>query len=108
MSRPLKVNSAARHAKGSARNKGERGDTLIEVLMALVVLSLTALAVMIAFSTSISASQQHRDLATAHIVMASYSQQAISLMEQPCPTSSFGTVRAFSRRVFREVTRHLR
>jgi prepilin-type N-terminal cleavage/methylation domain-containing protein len=62
--------------------RGERGDTLIEVLMALLVLSLCALAIMIAFSTSISASQQHRDLATANIVLASASQQAIAEIQQ--------------------------
>ena len=37
---------------------------------------------MIAFSTSISASQQHRDLATANIVLANYSQQAIAQIQQ--------------------------
>ncbi len=66
---------------GSTR-RGDRGDTLIEVLVALVVLGITALAIIIAFSTSISASQEHRDLATANIVMSSYSQQAISQIEQ--------------------------
>jgi type II secretory pathway pseudopilin PulG len=67
---------------GESRSRGERGDTLIEVLMALVVLSITALAIMIAFSTSISASAEHRDIATAQIVLANYSQQAISQIEQ--------------------------
>src|SRR5580698_8274926 len=68
---------------------GERGDTLIEVLVALVVLGITALAIIIAFSTSISASQEHRDLATANIVMANYSQQAIAQIQES-PTDLFG------------------
>jgi hypothetical protein len=50
--------------------------------MALIVLSMAALAIMIAFSTSISASQEHREIATANIVLANYSQQAIAQIEQ--------------------------
>jgi type II secretory pathway pseudopilin PulG len=70
------------------KGQGERGDTLIEVLLALFVLGLTALALIIAFSTSISASQRHREIATANIVLSSVSQQAISQIEQQ--TSLFG------------------
>lgn len=73
----------------SMKVRDERGDTLIEVLVSLVVLGITALAILIAFSTSISASQEHRDLATANIVLASYSQQAIAQIEQS-PTNLFG------------------
>ncbi len=84
MSRITNVNSTMTPSKRVAgvKVRGERGDTLIEVLMALLVLSLCALAIMIAFSTSISASQQHRDLATANIVLASASQQAIAQIQQ--------------------------
>jgi type II secretory pathway pseudopilin PulG len=64
------------------RARGERGDTLIEVLIALLVLGLTALALIIAFSTSISASQRHRDIATANIVLGTASQEALSQIEQ--------------------------
>src|SRR5580692_9152734 len=84
MSRKSNGDSALTPNQNSVSEKGrdDRGDTLIEVLMALLVLSLCALAVMIAFSTSISASQQHRDLATANIVLASASQQAIAQIQQ--------------------------
>lgn len=70
------------HFTIARKDHGENGDTLIEVLVALLVLSVCALALIIAFSTSISASAEHRDLATAHIVLASYSQQAIAQIEQ--------------------------
>src|SRR5580658_6140057 len=73
------------------KSRGDRGDTLIEVLMALMVLSITALAIMIAFSTSISASQEHRDLATANIVLASASQQALAQIEQTPKLFGCGT-----------------
>jgi type II secretory pathway pseudopilin PulG len=71
-----------RSAIFSSMGMGDRGDTLIEVLMALLVLSICALALIIAFTTSISASAEHRDIATAHIVLASYSQQALAQIEQ--------------------------
>jgi type II secretory pathway pseudopilin PulG len=64
------------------KDRGERGDTLIEVLMALLVLGLTALALIIAFSTSVSASQRHRDIATANIVLGTASQQALAQIQQ--------------------------
>jgi type II secretory pathway pseudopilin PulG len=63
-------------------DRGERGDTLIEVLMALMVLGLTALALIIAFSTSVSASQRHRDIATANIVLGTASQEALAQIQQ--------------------------
>ena len=50
--------------------------------MALLVLGLTALALIIAFSTSLSASQRHRDIATANIVLGTASQQALAQIEQ--------------------------
>jgi type II secretory pathway pseudopilin PulG len=59
----------------------ERGDTLIEVLLAVVVLGLASVALLIAFSTSISASAEHRRLATANISLGSVSQQAIAEIE---------------------------
>jgi type II secretory pathway pseudopilin PulG len=70
------------------KDRGDRGDTLIEVLFALFVLGLTGLALIIAFSTSISATQRHRQIATANIVLDSASQQAISQIEQN--TALFG------------------
>lgn len=57
---------------------GEAGDTLVEVLLALIVLGLASVALLIAFSTSISASAQHRQLATSDIALSAISQQAIS------------------------------
>ena len=58
--------------------RSEAGDTLIEVLLALVVLGLASVALIIAFSTSITASALHRRLASADIVLNSTSQQVIA------------------------------
>ena len=66
---------------GDVRGRGERGDTLIEVLLALMVLGLTAVALLLAFSTSISGSARHREIATANTVMDSASQLAIAQIQ---------------------------
>jgi titin len=63
------------------RHHGEDGDTLIEVLLALIVLGLATVALMIAFGTSISASAEHRNLTTINSILTSASQQAISEMQ---------------------------
>jgi type II secretory pathway pseudopilin PulG len=63
------------------RHYGEDGDTLIEVLIALIVLGLATVALMIAFGTSISASAEHRNLTTINSILTSASQQAISEMQ---------------------------
>ena len=64
-----------------ARDRGERGDTLIEVLLSVIVLGLTGVALLIAFSTSISGSAEHRRLTTANLVLSSASQQAIAQIQ---------------------------
>ncbi|MGC2169139.1 MAG: hypothetical protein WA580_08570, partial [Acidimicrobiales bacterium] len=60
------------------RRRDESGDTLIEILMALVVLGLASVALIIAFGTSISSSAEHRQLSSSGIVLDSISQQVIS------------------------------
>jgi hypothetical protein len=52
----------------------EAGDTLVEVLLALVVIALTAVAILGAFATSISASSEHRTLATSDTALRSFAE----------------------------------
>ena len=73
-----------------ASRYSEAGDTLVEVLLALIVLGLTSVALLIAFSTSISASATHRTLAVDDTVLATATQVTISnIQAQPtlfsCP-----------------------
>ncbi len=69
----------------TVRDRGTRfseaGDTLVEVLLAVIVLGLASVALIIAFSTSISASAEHRQLATSDILLSTVSQEAISVIE---------------------------
>jgi hypothetical protein len=60
----------------------EAGDTLIEVLLAIVVLGMTSVAIIVAFATSISGSAEHRSLATMDTVLRSAAEQAISQIQQ--------------------------
>jgi type II secretory pathway pseudopilin PulG len=70
-----KARRAAAHANS---RRSEAGDTLIEVLIALVVLSLASVALITGFSTTISSSAVHRQLTTSGVVLDALSQQAIA------------------------------
>ena len=84
---------------GSGRDRySDAGDTLVEVLLALIVLGLASVALLIAFSTSISASAEHRALATDDTVLATATQVTIANIQSqpslfgcspPAPLSSF-------------------
>jgi hypothetical protein len=63
------------------RGRSEAGNSLVEVLLAAMVLGLASVALLIAFSTTIAASAEHRRLATSDIVLGSVSQQAIAGVE---------------------------
>jgi type II secretory pathway pseudopilin PulG len=71
--------------------RSEVGDTLIEVLLALVILGLASVALLLAFGTSISASAQHRSLTTFDTVLRTASEEAISQIQNQQPNSLFGT-----------------
>ena len=74
------------------RRRSEAGDTLIEVLLALVVLGLASVALLLAFATSISGSGEHRSLTTVDTLLKSFVESATSQIEkqpyQPCATVS--------------------
>lgn len=62
-------------------NNSERGDTLIEVLITLVVISLCVIAFLIAFTTSITASAKHRTFVSLDTVLRTVSENAQSQIE---------------------------
>jgi type II secretory pathway pseudopilin PulG len=76
----------------------EAGDSLVEVLLAVVIIGITAVSLMAGFATSISASAEHRDLVTLDTILRSYAesatyqiQQASSPLFVSCGTTYFPT-----------------
>lgn len=85
----------------------ERGDTLLEVLITVLVVSITSIALLLGFSTSISGSAAHRALASNDVAMRTVSQSVYAQVEaqsganvyDPCaayygsstPSSEFNT-----------------
>ena len=67
----------------------DRGDTLIEVLLALVILGIAGVALLTGFATSITASGTHRNLATLDTSVRTASNEAISEV-QTAASSVFG------------------
>ncbi len=59
-------------------DRSDRGDTLVEILLALIVLSLATVALLLGFSTSINASSTHRNLAATTVALEAVEQQAQS------------------------------
>ena len=77
---------AARRSQSDRDRYDERGDTLIEVLMTLIVLSIAVLALLISFATGISASVDHRNLAKNDVVLRQVEEQAFyQIQQQPSP-----------------------
>ncbi len=86
------------------RRNSESGDTLVEVLIALVVLSFAALAMLTAFGAALSSSQEHRNLTNISTAQKSVTQQIIAQLEnanpplyQSCaPVSTYQTTVSFT------------
>lgn len=79
----------------ASRVADERGDTLIEVLITLIILSVSGLALLAAFSTTITGSAQHRSLAANDVVLRTVAESAFSEIQQqqspeyqPCAATS--------------------
>ena len=85
-----------RGVRAEGRTRGDdSGDTLIEVLMSLVIMSITVVALLGAFSTALSASAVHRNLAVTDTVLRSVSESVYSAFQQTnpaifasCPTAT--------------------
>lgn len=68
------------------RRRSESGDTLIELLIAMAVMTVTGASVLGAFVTSINASTQHRQFATINTLLRSYAEAATYQIQlQPSP-----------------------
>lgn len=66
--------------------RGDAGDTLVEVLITIIILSVTGLALLEAFSATIGGSAQYRSLAANDVVLRAAAESAYSMIvQQPSP-----------------------
>jgi type II secretory pathway pseudopilin PulG len=81
----------SKHASGRRHlrwQRGDAGDTLIEILFAVVIISLTVAAVMGALTTTITGSAEHRQLATDDTLVKSFAESVkyqLQLRTSPAP-----------------------
>jgi type II secretory pathway pseudopilin PulG len=78
--RPV-IEATARTTPARRARRSDRGDTLVEVLISLVVLGTASVALLIAFSTSIAASGEHRAIATNNTILATASQEVMAAID---------------------------
>lgn len=67
---------------------GERGETLIEILITIVVMAIGMVAVMTALTTSVVASDVHRQLASGEVVARGYGEAIKTKAAQRSPALS--------------------
>jgi type II secretory pathway pseudopilin PulG len=64
------------------RRREEAGDTLIEILITILIVSVAGLALMESFTTTITGSAQHRSLAGNDLILRAAAEYAFSMIEQ--------------------------
>lgn len=84
--------TAAPRPRRSER-RDDAGDTLVELLIALLIISISVVALLAAFSTSISASAQYRNIAVTDSIVRTVSEQVIAQFQQgnayiACPNAT--------------------
>jgi type II secretory pathway pseudopilin PulG len=71
-------------------HRNQRGDSLIEIIIAIVVIGLVVSAVIAAISTAENGTTTHRQLVTADTVMRNYAESVKQAVRSTC-TASGGT-----------------
>jgi type II secretory pathway pseudopilin PulG len=66
--------------------RGDAGDTLIEILIALVVLALAAVSILTAFTTAIWGASDYRTIATVDTVVKTAAEEAITQLQEQSTT----------------------
>ena len=75
-------------AEGNDRGRSDAGDTLVEILVTLGVLGFAAMALLLAFATTISGSGEHRNIVTMDTMLRTASAEVFSAIQQQ-PNSTF-------------------
>ena len=85
------LDTSVQSSPGASRIRSETGETLVEVLLALIILALASVALITAFGTDISASTEHRSLANFDTALASSIAAVTSIMQEPQYDAVFET-----------------
>jgi type II secretory pathway pseudopilin PulG len=78
-------------SKHAGRSRGEGGETLVEILVGLLILGLSATALIGGFLTSITASVTHRNQANIDTILRSFADIARNSIETASSTTSGGS-----------------
>lgn len=71
-----------------AVRRGQRGETLVEILITVVLIGVVFSALAIALATGSTTSNEHRNLVTADALLRDYAEAAKSAARADCATSS--------------------
>jgi type II secretory pathway pseudopilin PulG len=69
----------------------ERGESLIEIIFAIIVIGLVVSAVVAAIATSENGTTAHRDLVTADNVLRNYAESVKGAVRSSCPGGTWST-----------------
>jgi prepilin-type N-terminal cleavage/methylation domain-containing protein len=69
------------------RTRNEQGLSLVEVILAIVILSVVLTAFMATLTTAVDGSRQHRDLVTADATLRDFAETVQSAVRSSCTTA---------------------
>ena len=96
LARAIPARRLGRHAETHCQELDtEAGDTLVEVLIAIVVLGIAAVAMLTAFGTAFTASQEHRNLTSIGNAQKSVTQQIVAQLQNEGLYSSCAPVATY-------------
>ena len=71
------------------KRRGQAGDTLLEIIIAVMLIGISMSVLFYAFSISTSRSGIHQDLVTANGILRSYAENTKAAVRTSCPGASF-------------------
>ena len=86
---PASTEDAAARAVGSGRRRRDRGDSLVEIVMTVVIVGATVTALIASLATAANASRTQRDGARADAVMRNFAEAAKAASKSCTPGASY-------------------
>jgi type II secretory pathway pseudopilin PulG len=73
------------------RRRGEAGESLVEILIAIVIIGLVMGAIFATYATASTSAKSERDFVTADAVLRNYAEAAKQAVRTSCTTSNTGS-----------------